>query len=509
MTLREALGAVDVLGLSGPVDVDVVRVDEDSRRVGPGVVFAAVVGTGRDGHDFIEAAVRAGASAVLHRRELPPEMSAMHPGCAFVRVVDPRRTASLLAFRLAGVPRPGQRVFAITGTNGKTTTAHLLASILEAAGRGTLIVGTTGHSWPGPEGRVRRPTTHTTPDASTLAALLREAHVAGAVDAVMEASSHGLHQGRAWGLPFSGVGFTNLGRDHLDYHGTVEAYGAAKALLLDDLRSYGVPGAEATFFVDDPFLAKLAEGGGLRVSARVQPEGATDLHPVVDPVHNRDGTRVRVGGRFGLFDLHVPLLGVHNLHNALVAAGMALAAGASVQAVQRGLESCAGAPGRLERIPAPAGAPLVLVDFAHTAEALAQVLAVVRPLVRGKLVCVFGCGGDRDRGKRPLMAAAAAAGADLVVMTSDNPRSEDPQRILDEMEAGLPPGSVGARLNGPARVARVADRRSAIAEALRGRSAEDAVIVAGKGHERTQEIAGVFLPFDDGAVTHALLWEGR
>lgn len=514
MTFLEALAGVPILALSGSADRRVVRVSEDSRDLDSDTIFAAVPGTGRDGFSFIPAALAAGCRAFLVQRPIDEALAQQWPELCVALVPDARRACARVAHRLSGEPGRRLDVFGVTGTNGKTTTTFLLQAILRAAGRRCGVVGTTGILWDAHSGPKSHPATHTTPGGPALMATLAAMAEDGVDSAAIELSSHALDQGRACGLPLRGAGWTNLGRDHLDYHDTVEAYGAAKRLLLDELLSEdGQPGATLTVFDDDPYCSAVAAGapGSVRVSAvpgAVANRGV-DLAPATEARHDLGGTRVRVEGRWGTFDLHTPTLGAHNLHNALVAAGMALSTGVSVAAVTEGLAACQGAPGRLERVPGPSSGPFVLVDFAHTPEAVDRVLAAVRPWVRGRLIAVLGCGGDRDRGKRPLMAAAAAARADLVVLTSDNPRSEDPDRILDEMIGGVDASRLALRPADSGAVRREVDRRQAIGLALRGAGPDDVVIIAGKGHERWQEAGGYKLPFDDVEVARGLLLDSR
>lgn len=502
MKLRQILARLGVLELRGAVDVAVERATHDSRQTGPGTLFAAISGTRVDGHRFIPSALRAGAPAVLLSRF--PGVGDAGPSpwpdaVAGIRVADPRRALALASAALEGDPAAGMTVFAVTGTNGKTSTVAILAAILEAAGRRVGTLGTTGIAWDGALGSGSFPATHTTPEGPDLYRWLARMRDDG-VDAVaLELSSHALDQGRAAGLPLDIAAWSNLSRDHLDYHGDMASYEDAKARLFTEwLPQWGKQGARAVLNVDDPIVAGHAEDWSqvLAVSARWEAVSA-GVRPVEVPRFDREGARARVQTPAGELQLRTRLLGEHNFANALLAGACALAAGVPGEAVEAGWAAAVGAPGRLERVDVGSSAPLVLVDYAHTDDALTRVLEILRPITSGRIVTVFGCGGDRDRGKRPLMAAAAAAGSDELVLTSDNPRSEDPEAILDAMEAGLPAQGPPWR--------RVTDRREAIAWGISAAGPDDVVLIAGKGHETTQEVQGRCLPFDDRAVAREVL----
>ncbi len=483
-------GRLGVAERRGPADVDVIAATADSRAVAPGSLFAAIPGARMDGHRFIDKALDSGASAVLLSRW--PE--AWPDGAVGLQVEDPRRSLALAACALHGDPSEALRTVGITGTNGKTSTVALLASILRAAGLPVATLGTTGFDWDGPAGRLHHPSTHTTPEGPDLQAWLARFRDEGVQAVALELSSHALEQGRAAGLRLDVAAWSNLSRDHLDYHGTMEGYAAAKARLFTEwLPRWGKAGAAAVINVDDPVVSAAAPTTGRVVRVSSQP-GVGDVHPLGALRVDREG----ISGTVAFGEHRVPLqsrlLGWHNVDNLLLAGACAWAAGVDVSAIEQGWRDAEGAPGRLERVDAPG--PLVLVDYAHTPEALRRVLASLRPLCAHRLHVVFGAGGDRDAGKRPLMAAAAAEGADRVVLTSDNPRSEDPEAILDALQAGLPPGIDWSR---------VADRARAIAQGIAAAGPDDVVLIAGKGHETTQEIAGELLPFDDRVHARAAL----
>ena len=491
--VRELAERLPVLECRGPQDLEVVTATHDSRKAVAGSLFAAIPGTQVDGHRFIVQAIEGGASLVVLSRwpETWPE------GVAGFRVEDPRRALALASVALHEHPDAGMQVVALTGTNGKTTTAAILGSIFEAAGLTWGTLGTTGIECRGTQGQVRHSASHTTPEGPELFGWLAKMRADGVEAVALELSSHALDQGRAAGLSLDVGAWSNLSRDHLDYHGTLAAYEEAKARLFTEwLPSWGKPGCWAVLNVDDPTVATYAGGSGgvrcLRVSC--DPEtlarGGADLGPQGPVEVSIEGLTGSIRIREGLLRLESSLLGRHNLSNALLAGACASVLGIEPRAIERGWSTTRGAPGRLERVTRIDGeGPLVLVDYAHSDEALREVLRTLRPLVQGQLGLVFGCGGDRDAGKRALMGRAAGEGADWVVLTSDNPRSEDPEAILDGAALGLESCSTPYQ--------RQADRAQAIAGAVARARQEDVVVIAGKGHETTQEIGGVLHPFDD------------
>ncbi|HCP45132.1 MAG TPA: UDP-N-acetylmuramoyl-L-alanyl-D-glutamate--2,6-diaminopimelate ligase [Deltaproteobacteria bacterium] len=489
--LSAIVDRLPVLSRRGPRDVEVHKATADSRQAGPGSLFAAIPGLELDGHRFIGDAVDRGATAVLLSR-WPDQWPDKVVG---LEVPDPRRSLALAASVLEGEPAAALQVHAITGTNGKTTTAAILRSILEAGGGRAGTLGTTGILWTGPGGEVAREATHTTPEGPEFYRWLRQM-VDDEVEAVaVELSSHALHQGRVAGLAIDVAAWSNLGRDHLDYHHDLANYEAAKALLLSEwLATWGKSDATFVLNVDDPIVRRHVTDWSrvLRVSSRpgAVVRGDADLAPLEPPAMSLDGIAVPVQWESEEGLLTTSLLGEHNLANCLLAGGCALGAGLSLAVVETGWRQTCGAPGRLQRVQREDGAgPIVVVDYAHTPGALREAMGALRTLGPRRLITVFGCGGDRDMGKRPAMAAVAAEGSDLVILTSDNPRSEDPESILDQVEAGLE-GTTTSYL-------RHCDRRAAIAAAVGEASDGDVVLLAGKGHETWQEIAGQRYPFDD------------
>jgi UDP-N-acetylmuramoyl-L-alanyl-D-glutamate--2,6-diaminopimelate ligase len=483
-TLGELLQRAGVrpAAVSGDDRVNVVALTDDSRRVGAGSCFVAVKGTAVDGHRFVDRAVAAGASALVVERPVPASGPA-----TVVQVADSRDALARLAAAHHRLRRDDGRyalpLVGITGTNGKTTTAFLLRSLLNASGRRCALFGTVESDLIGR----RSPSPLTTPGAVELSADLREALDAGATHAVLEVSSHALDQRRCDGLTFAVGVFTNLTGDHLDYHKTLEHYAGAKRRLFSLLEAGGV----AVVNADDAWSELMASAFPGRVIRFGLDTRQAELR-AEQVSQSAGGMRFIVRGPGYRMPVACGLVGLHNVRNVLAAVAAAEALGLTFDEIAAGVASLAGAPGRLERVE-PAGSPYsVFVDYAHSDDALQNVLGAVRPITPGRLICVFGCGGDRDRTKRPRMAAAVARFADTAVVTSDNPRSEDPQAIIDEVL----PGFAGASC----RVEIQPDRRAAIELALHGAGPGDTVLIAGKGHEDYQIIGDRTLPFDDRAV---------
>jgi UDP-N-acetylmuramoyl-L-alanyl-D-glutamate--2,6-diaminopimelate ligase len=490
---------------AGVTDIGVTGVTHDSRRVQPGDLYAALPGAHVHGARFAAAALADGAVAILTdadgARRIAADRAAAGraadaadgtaAGTREVPVLvsaDPRRDLAPVAARIYGDPSARLRLLGATGTNGKTTSAFLLDAGLRAAGHTTGLIGTV-------ETRVaerRLASAHTTPEASDLQALLATMVEHGVDAAAMEVSSHALAQHRADALHFAGALFTNLSQDHLDFHPTMADYFEAKASLFTPGRARA-----AVIGVADEWGRRLAARRPDAVTFAV--DGPADW-TVRDIAAGPAGSELLACGPDGeRVELSVPLPGMFNIANALGALALLVAVGVDPVAAAAGIGSLAGVPGRMERV--DAGQPfLALVDFAHTPDAVTTLLTTVRPLVKGRIIIVLGCGGDRDRGKRPLMGAAAATLADLAILTNDNPRSEDPADILAAMLAGVP-----AELRRAGRVLVEPDRAGAIAAAVAAAGPQDAVVVAGKGHESGQEQAGVVTPFDDRLVLRAAL----
>ena len=465
----------DGLLLSAPAAEPLLSgISDDSRRVAAGDLFCAWAGTTSDAHAFVPAAQAAGAAAALVERALPDVELPQ------VLVSDGRRAAAAAAMVVLGDPAARLKLAGVTGTNGKSTTVwmlrHILSARAPAASIGTLGVRRADGSL------VPGTAELTTPGPVDLARTFRELVDEGVRFVAMEVSSHSLDQGRVAALRYDVAVFTNLTRDHLDYHGTLEAYRAAKLLLLDLLQ----PDATVVVNADDPAWQGVEARAphGLRFSRRDR-----SAQVRADGVHlSASGARFRLLTPEGAADARIPLVGDYNVDNALGATAAALALGVSLHEVVDRLATLPQVPGRLEKLtedPCP-----VFADYAHTPDALERALGALRPLVSGRLIVVFGAGGDRDRGKRPLMAAAAEAGADVVIATSDNPRTEPPDAILDEIVAGFTcPGWI-----------RITDRRAAIGHALAEGRPGDAVLLAGKGHETYQIVGTEKRHFDEREV---------
>jgi UDP-N-acetylmuramoyl-L-alanyl-D-glutamate--2,6-diaminopimelate ligase len=494
MTLSKVIHGTGAMGDLGS-DPEIVRVTSDSRQVEAGTVFFALPGAKADGHAFAAEAARRGAVAVVAERkvECAPAVLLLAPSA--------RRAMAIAAANFHGRPADALKVAGVTGTNGKTTVTYLVEACARAAGLPIGVLGTVTHRFPG----IVRTASHTTPESTEIQALLAEMRAAGAKAAVLEVSSHALAQERVAGMRFAVAGFTNLTRDHLDYHGDMEGYFAAKRRLFAE---HLLPDGTAVVNAADPWGAKLADqlGPGRRLWRYGNRAG--DALRAHDVGCGLGGIVARFETPAGDLAIRSPLVGAHNVENLLCAAGMALALGIPAEAVVRGLSESAGAPGRLERI-AARGVNL-FVDYAHTDDALARALSALRALAPRRVLCVFGCGGDRDHGKRPLMGLAAARGADLVVVTSDNPRSEDPAAIIAEVIPGLAQGSAAridraAALRGDRGFVVEPDRRAAIRLAVEAAREGDAVLVAGKGHEDYQIVGTQRLHFDDREEARAAL----
>lgn len=465
----------------GGSDLMIADLTTDSRAVRAGSLFCAIRGTAGDGHDFITAAHQKGAVAA----------TVEHPvaGADLTQIVvsDGRLAAASCAAEFFGDPWREMTLVGITGTNGKTTTAailrHLLARRGPAASVGTLgVAGADGLVVPGTEGL-------TTPGPVEVARWLRRLRDEGVEAVAMEVSSHALDQRRVAAVRFDAALFTNLTRDHLDYHGTLEAYRAVKLRLLDLL----APGAAAVVNADDSAWADLDRAGERIVRFGVS---AADAEIRAEDVRlGAGGMRWTLATPERRVPVELPLFGAYNVSNALGAAAVLWSLGWAAGEIAEGLGTLPQVPGRLEQAAGPPDAPTTLIDYAHTPDALERALRAVRPLTPGRLIVVFGAGGDRDRGKRPEMGRVAAALADLSIVTSDNPRGEDPARIADEIEAGM----------GDARRLRVIDRREAIRHALEEATPRDVVLLAGKGHETYQIRGAETVPFDERQIVAEIL----
>ncbi len=485
MTLRQLQDAGVRGEIGGSAAQLVIGVQHDSRRVTSGDLFVAVPGATHDGASFVDQALSRGAVAVMAEQRVLRDVPQLV-------VPNARRGLALAAELVYGAPTSALRTIGITGTNGKTTTAYLLKEAIEATGGRPALIGTTGLLAAG----VERASAHTTPEADDISRFARRVLDEGATHLVLEVSSHALTMHRVDALDFAVAAFTNLSRDHLDFHGSLEAYGEAKARLFTEL----APG-HAVVQVDDPFGADLATRLSMPLIRCSRRRGTDAEISATAWSTTRAGIEADVQTPSGVVRVRSPMLGEHNLENILVALGCAQALGLDLHTVAKAWREAGGSPGRLERIDHP-GDVAVLVDYAHTPDALERVLQAVRALTSKRLIVVFGAGGDRDKGKRPEMGRVGARAADLCVLTSDNPRSEDPQRILEQVEAGA--REAGAMRLSPSDLAdathgycTVVDRREAIRAAIGAASRGDTVLLAGKGHETYQIVGSERLHFDD------------
>jgi len=479
MTFLDLLAGVELLAQSG--NPEVTGVEYDSRCVKPGDVFVAMRGESSDGNQFIERAIAVGAVAVVTDSDRTPA------NVAWGRVSNGRRTLAVLSANFFDRPAEKLAVTGITGTNGKSTTAFLLESILRAARRESALIGTIEYHV---AGKVL-PAPHTTPEALDLNRLFRDALDGGATEAVMEISSHALAQERVFGIPFDVAVFTNLTRDHLDYHNTMEEYFAAKQALFAGSGTNGP--RVAVINVDDEYGVQLARFCKGRSEVITYGLSKTDFHAAkieIDP----HGTQFDLIGPDDAVHVNSRLIGRVNVYNILAAGVAAYARGCQSESIAEGVRNLARVPGLFERV--DCGQPFtVVVDYAHTDDALRNLTSLAREFVKqagGRVITVFGCGGDRDRSKRPLMGEAAGKGSDFVVLTSDNPRSEDPLAIINDAAVGLQRSGV--------KYATEPDRRAAVQLALGEAHAGDIVLIAGKGHEQVQVTRAGTIPFDDRQV---------
>ncbi len=468
---------------------EITGIEYDSRRVKPGTLFVAMRGETSDGNRFIDQAIAAGAAAVVTDSDREPA------GVAWARVPHGRRALAALSANFYGRPAERLGIVGITGTNGKSTTVFLIESILRADGRPGALVGTIEYHV---AGKVL-PAPHTTPESLDLQRLFCETVATGGTEVVMEVSSHALAQGRTHGIPFDVAVFTNLTRDHLDYHKSMDEYFAAKKILFAGTGSR-LPRV-AIVNADDEYAMKLADFSRSQGS-EVFSYGwsKADFHSAKVEITPR-GTRFQLNSPQGNIAIGSPLIGRVNVYNILAASAAAVARGCSLQSIAEGVAALKAVPGRFERV--DCGQPFtVVVDYAHTDDALRNLTSLAREFVKqssGRVITVFGCGGDRDRTKRPLMGEAAGKGSDFVVLTSDNPRSEDPLAIMNDAAIGLQRSGAKYKTE--------PDRRAAIALAAAEARSGDIVLIAGKGHEKVQISRAGTLPFDDREVAAEILRE--
>jgi len=468
--------------------IDIRGVAYDSRQVKPGDVFIALQGVKAAGSDFAADAIGRGAVAVVADR--PADSPTSVP---WVVVADARAAMATIAAEFYGHPSRSMQVVGITGTNGKTTTAYLLRAVFESAGKKCGLLGTVTYS----VGNEELPASRTTPEAPDVQRMFRQMVDAGCEACVMEASSHALVLRRVDATAFAAGVFTNLTRDHLDYHGDMESYFAAKKRLFEMLP----PGAPAIINLDDPRGESLRRTVSAPVSYAINKPADVTPGPLMLTFNGLEFTARTPKG-----DVHVTsrLVGRPNVSNILATVAAATALDIPASAIERGLASLIHVPGRFELVSGSTDDVTVVIDYAHTDDALKNLLETARPLAPGRIITVFGCGGDRDRTKRPLMGAVAARLSDIVVITSDNPRSEDPARIIEEIKRGVPAASDRGAVTFA-----IVDRTEAIQFAIRKAEPGDLVLLAGKGHEQMQEIGGKQLPFNEAAIARDALERRR
>jgi UDP-N-acetylmuramoyl-L-alanyl-D-glutamate--2,6-diaminopimelate ligase len=468
--------------------IDIHGLAYDSRQVKTGDVFIALKGLKAAGADFAADAIRRGAVAVVADRSAETE-----PAVPWVVVPDARAAMAALSAEFYEHPSRSMQVVGITGTNGKTTTAYLLRAVFESGGKKCGLLGTVTYS----VGDVELPAARTTPEAPDVQRMFRQMVDAGCAACVMEVSSHALALKRVDGTAFAAAVFTNLTRDHLDYHGDMESYFTAKRRLFDMLP----PGAPSVINLDDPRGESLRKAVSTPVTYAISKQADVTPGPLTLTFEG-----LEFDARTPQRPVHVrsKLVGRPNVSNILATIAVATALDIPAAAIERGLASLGGVPGRFELVSNSKDDVTVVIDYAHTDDALKNLLETARPLAPRRVITVFGCGGDRDRTKRPLMGAVAARLSDVVVMTSDNPRSEDPVRIIEEIKRGIPPAS-----DRTAATFAIVDRKEAIQFAIKKAEPGDLVLLAGKGHEHSQTIGGQERPFDEAAIAREALERRR
>jgi UDP-N-acetylmuramoyl-L-alanyl-D-glutamate--2,6-diaminopimelate ligase len=486
MQLTDLIRGLNVKSIQGSADREITGVRHDSRRVAGGHLFVAVRGAAFDGHSFIEQAIDKGALAVVG------EQAALSQRATVIVVQDSREALAQLGATFFGNPSRKLKMIGVTGTNGKSTTTFLIKHLLERAGQSTGLIGTVQYEI----GERLLPALRTTPESLDLQELLSQCVEAGCRNVVMEVSSHALSQGRSSEIEFSVGVFTNLTRDHLDFHRGMKDYFEAKARLFESLRQSGNKDRKAVINVDDPYGQQLVGRFGRDLSIITYGMGARADFRASDFKVEMNGTSYRLDAKDKSYLVRLPLIGRFNIYNSLAALATARAVGLDVRNAVLALAKAPQIPGRLEAVPAKRKFQ-VFVDYAHTDDALSNVVKTCRDLNPGRLILVFGCGGNRDRTKRPLMGAIADQYADYSFITSDNPRKEDPEEILRDIEAGFQQKNYE----------KVVDRKEAIARAIAMAQPRDIVLIAGKGHEKYQEFSDHTVPFDDVEIAGRALEE--
>ncbi len=486
MQLADLIQRLKAKSVQGSVDREITGVRYDSRRVMPGNLFVAVRGGTFDGHSFIEQAVEKGAVAVVG------EQPALSQRATVIVVQDSRDALAQLAATFFGYPSRKMKMIGVTGTNGKSTTTFLIKHLLERAGQSTGLIGTVQYEI----GERRLPAPRTTPESSDLQELLSQCVETGCRNVVIEVSSHALSLGRSREIEFTVGVFTNLTRDHLDFHRGMKDYFEAKALLFEGVRQSRSKDRKAIINVDDPYGQQLVARFGRDLPIITYGMGARAEFRASDFKVEMSGTSYRLDANDKSYLVRLPLIGRFNIYNSLAALAAAHAVGLDVRNAVLGLAKAPQIPGRLEAVQAKRKFH-VFVDYAHTDDALLNVVKTCRDLNPNRLILVFGCGGDRDRTKRPLMGAVADQYADFAFITSDNPRKEDPEAIIRDIEAGFTHKNYE----------KIVDRKGAIARAIAMAQPRDIVLIAGKGHEKYQEFRDHTIPFDDVEIAGRALEE--
>ncbi|MBN2343611.1 MAG: UDP-N-acetylmuramoyl-L-alanyl-D-glutamate--2,6-diaminopimelate ligase [Deltaproteobacteria bacterium] len=490
ITLKQITEKMSDVRLIGDGDIEICGISHDSREVKPGYIFAAVKGERMDGTKFIEKAISSGAVAVMAEDDIDVPVPVLV-------VSNVRDQMGKVASACYGEPSFALALVGVTGTNGKTTITHIIETVLRYSKRRCGVMGTIeyrfeDHIWPA---------AHTTPESTVVQSVMRKMVDAGADTLAMEVSSHGLALGRLNGCLFDVVAFTNLTQDHLDFHQNMAEYGAAKMKLFTEMLSER-PDAKIVLNTDDPFsneIQKRAAHEVLTVSCSAKSDAK--LKPVSAVQYSIEGIQAEVMTPDGTISLHSSLCGEHNLSNLLVSFGICLQLGIPAAEIAQAISQLSAVPGRLERVENESRFS-VFVDYAHTPDALVNVLKAVKPLTRGRLICIFGCGGDRDCAKRPLMGEAVAKAADIAVVTSDNPRTEDPNAIIEAVLPGVTPYkaislSVTDLAAAESGYLAISDRREAIRQVIAAAQPDDTVLIAGKGHEDYVIIGTEKFHFDD------------
>lgn len=482
--LRDLIEGLDRPVISGGLDVEVAGLAYDSRLVKPGFVFFALRGVKSDGHDFIPKALAEGAVAIV-AETAPPEDSSV----TWLHVKNARVALAEMAAAYKGHPARNMAVGGVTGTNGKTTTAFLLHHLLNHAHRRCGLLGTVVYD----VGGDLKPATHTTPESLELQGLLSEMRDRGCVAVAMEVSSHAIDQHRTHGVPFAAAVFTNLSQDHLDYHGTMEEYFKAKSKLFSSTAASR--SGKLVINVDDIWGRRLVDAHKEHPGLVTYGLGVAADYRAVNPRYDLTGTSFELEHKGRSLLVRIPQIGQFNVYNSLAALAAAHGMGCNLRDTVKAMQSSPQIPGRMERVTPDNHSFHVFVDYAHTPDGLVNALSTARALRPERIITVFGCGGDRDRLKRPLMARAVEDHSDISILTSDNPRTEDPQAIMDDARKGFTRSAH----------ALIADRKEAIHTAIKGAREGDIVVIAGKGHEPYQDVQGVKHPFDDRRVARQLV----